>query len=59
MRKVLFYNKFISCIYMFQAHVFIIRRSKLDYITSGIITLKQVSGLKPLTCFSVMIPEAG
>jgi len=31
---------------MFQAHVFIIRRSKLHYTASGIITLKQVSGLK-------------
>jgi len=42
---------------------------KLQYTASGIITLKQVSGLynsikmyfsnfRPLTCFSVMIPEA-
>jgi len=61
--------------------VLIIRGSKLYYTASGIITLKQVSGLKlikytyilyyvlifielyfsnfrPLTCFSVMIPEA-
>jgi len=38
----------------------------LYYTASGIITLKQVSGLKllkysnfrPLTCFSVMIPDA-
>jgi len=30
--------KFISCLYMFQAHVLIIRRSKLHYKTSGIIT---------------------
>jgi len=59
----------------------IIMRSKLHYTASGIITLKQVIGLKlvkykstiyynllifielyfsnfrPLTCFSVMIPE--
>jgi len=59
----LFYNKFISCPYMFRAHVLIMRRSKFHYTASGIITLKQVSGLKfcnfrPLTCFSVMIPEA-
>ena len=72
----MFYNKFISCLYMFRTHVLIIRRSKLHYTASGIITLKQVSGLKllkyyllifielyfsnfrPLTCFSVMIPEA-
>jgi len=33
-----FYNKFISCIYMFQAHVLIIRRSKLYYTASGIFT---------------------
>jgi len=45
--------------------VLIIRRSKLYYTASGIVTLKQVSGLKlyfshfrPLTCFSVAIPEA-
>ena len=58
---------------MFRAHVLIVRRSKLHYTASGIITLKQVSGLKlliilaitnyfnnfrPLTRFSVMIPEA-
>jgi len=30
----------------FEHHVFIIRRSKLYYTASGIITLKQVSGLK-------------
>jgi len=37
----------------------------MHYTASGIITLKQVSGLKllkynfiPLTCFSMMIPEA-
>ena len=33
-----FYNKFISCLYMFRAHVLIIRRSKLYYTASGIIT---------------------
>jgi len=33
----LFYNKFISCLYMFRAHVLIIRRSKLHYTASGII----------------------
>jgi len=31
---------------MFRAHVLNIRRSKLPYTASGIITLKQVSGLK-------------
>ena len=34
----LFYNKFISCLYMFRAHVLIVRRSKLHYTVSGIIT---------------------
>jgi len=34
----LFYNKFISYLYMFRAHVLIIRRSKLYYTASGIIT---------------------
>ena len=38
---------FISCLYMFRAHVLIIRRSKLHYTASGIIT--------PV---GVMIPEA-
>ena len=33
----MFYNKFISCLYMFRAHVLIIR-SKLHYAASGIIT---------------------
>jgi len=29
---------FISCLYMFRAHVLIVRRSKLHYTASGIIT---------------------
>ena len=33
--KFLFYNKFISFLYMFRAHVLIIRRSKLHYTPSG------------------------
>ena len=37
------FNKFISCFYMFRAHLLITRRSKLHYTASGI-TLKQVSG---------------
>ena len=44
----LFYNKFIPSLYMFRAQVLIVRRSKLYYIASGIITLRQVSGLKLL-----------
>jgi len=38
MHKILYYNKFISYLYMFRAHVLIIRRSKLHYTASGIIT---------------------
>ena len=48
MHKNLFYSKFISCLYTFRARVLIIKRSKLYYTASGIITLKQVSGLKLL-----------
>ena len=33
-----FYNKFISSLYMFRAHVLIVRRAKLYYTVSGIIT---------------------
>ena len=42
----IFYNKFISSLYMFRAHVLIVRRAKLYYTVSGIIT--------PI---GVMIPE--
>jgi len=38
MHKILFYKKFIKCLYMFRAHVLIIRRSKLYYTASDIIT---------------------
>ena len=34
----LFYNKFVSCLYMFRARVLVIRMSKLHYTASGIIT---------------------
>jgi len=34
----LFHSKFISCLYMFRAHVLIVRRSKLYYTASGTIT---------------------
>ena len=53
MHKFLFYNKFISCLYMFRAHVLIIRRSKLHYTAYGIIKLKYVSGLKLLKYNSI------
>jgi len=38
MHKICFTIRFISCLYMFRAHVLIIRRSKLQYTASGIIT---------------------
>jgi len=38
---------------MFRAHVLIIRRSKFHYTASGIVTLKQVSGLKLLKYNSI------
>jgi len=38
MHKMCFTISFISCLYMFRAHVFTIRRSKLHYTASGIIT---------------------
>ena len=38
MHIILFYNKFISGLYVFRAHVLIVRRSKLYYTASGIIT---------------------
>ena len=47
MHKSCFTISFISCLYTFRAHVLIIRRSKLHYTASGIIT--------PIC---VMIPEA-
>jgi len=47
MHKICFTISFISCLYMFRARVLIIRRSKLHYTASGIIT--------PI---GVMIPEA-
>ena len=46
MHKLCFTISFISCPYVFRAHVLIIRRSKLHYTASGIIT--------PI---GVMIPE--
>ena len=38
MHKICFTISFISCLYMFRAHVLIIRTSKLHYTASGIIT---------------------
>ena len=38
MHKSCFTISFISCLHMFRAHVLIIRRSKLQYTASGIIT---------------------
>ena len=60
MHKICFTIRFISCLYMFRAHVLIIRRSKLHYTASGIIT--PIGGrLNPCTRrppIGVMIPEA-
>jgi len=50
MHKICFTISFISCLYMFRAHVLIIRSSKLHYTASGIIT--------PIGVIGVMIPEA-
>jgi len=69
MHKILFYHKCISCLYMFRAHVVIIRKSKLYYTASVIITpigdrpvhrlredfLNLCTGRPPI---GVMIPEA-
>jgi len=38
MHKICFTRSFISCLYMFRAHLLIMRRSKLHYTASGIIT---------------------
>jgi len=38
MHKICFTISFISCLYMFRAHVLIIKRLKLHYTASGIIT---------------------
>ena len=38
MHKICFTVTFISCLYMFRAHVLIIRRSKIHFTASGIIT---------------------
>ena len=46
----LLYNKFTSSLYMFRAHVLIVRRSKLYYTASGIIT---PVGFRPVLSQSV------
>ena len=38
MYRIFVYNKYILCLYMFRAHVLIIRRSKLHYTASGVMT---------------------
>ena len=56
-----FYNKFISSLYMFRAHVFIVRRAKLYRTVSGIVT--SIGGRPVLRLredwmtIGVMIPE--
>jgi len=53
MHKFWFYNKFIIFLYMFRALCAHHQEVKLYYIASGIITLKQVSGLKLLKYNSI------
>jgi len=56
----LFYNKFISCLYMIEHHVLIVRRSKLYYTVSGIITPisdRPVHMCTGRSLIGVMIPE--
>jgi len=58
----LFYNKFISCLYMFRAHVLITKRSKLHYKASGIITPNfcfTISLFHASTCFEHMCSSSG
>ena len=49
--------KFISCLYMFRANLLIIRRSKLHYTASGIITT--VSLFLTSICFEHMCSSSG
>jgi len=59
MHKICFTISFISYLYMFRANVLIIRRSKLHYTASGIITLcRWPSRARDGHLQSVMIPEA-
>jgi len=58
MHKFLFYDKFIIFLYMFRALCAHRQESKLYYAASGIITLKQVSGLKLLKYNSIMLYNA-
>jgi len=53
MHKFLFYNKFIIFLYMSQALCADHQEVKLYYTASGIITLKQMSGLKLLKYNSI------
>jgi hypothetical protein len=55
MEKICFTVSFISCLYMFRAHMLIIRRSTLHYTASGTIT--RIGG-RLVPPIRVMIPEA-
>ena len=55
MHKILFYNKFIICLYMFRALCTDHQQVDMYYTASGIITLKQASGLKLLKYNSINI----
>ena len=51
MHKICFTISFISCLYMFRAYVLIIKRSKLHYTASGIIT---PIGVKQILCIKLV-----
>ena len=51
--KNLFYNTFISCLYMFRAPC--AHRQEVKIYFSN---FSYFSNFRPLTCFSVMLPEA-
>jgi hypothetical protein len=55
MHNLLFYNKFIIYLCMFRALCAHHQEVKLYYTASGIVTLKQVSGLKLLKYNSIYI----
>ena len=63
MHKICFTISFISCLYMFWAHVLIIRRSKLHYTASGIITpigvLEHVEALNKTYCEINFVHQVG
>jgi len=60
--KICFTISFISCLYMFRAHVLIIRRSKLYYTASGTITpisVKHVEAWNKTYCETNFLHQVG